>query len=91
LMKKEVLDRLGIEADDFAANAETGLKPILLGYMVEEVPISWINRSVNMGFSSFNLWSTAPNYFIVLFRLFFRKWLRKDIVPVPAAKQSVKN
>ena len=90
LMRKEVLKSLVLEADDFAANAETGLQPILLGYKVEEVPISWINRSVDMGFSSFNLLNTGPNYFVVLFRLVFRKWLDRDIVRRPPGKQSIK-
>jgi hypothetical protein len=80
LMTREVADRIHLEADDFAANAETGLQPILLGYKVEEVPISWINRSVDMGFSSFNLTQTGPNYIFVLFRLIFRKWFGKEIV-----------
>ncbi|GJL79488.1 MAG: hypothetical protein NPINA01_24770 [Nitrospinaceae bacterium] len=80
LMKKEVLDHIHLESDDFAANAETGLQPILLGYNVKEVPISWINRSVDMGFSSFNLFKTGPNYLRVLFKLMWRKWLGKDIV-----------
>jgi len=88
LMRKEVLKNLVLEADDFAANAETGLQPILLGYKVKEVPISWINRSVDMGFSSFNLMNTGPNYFVVLFRLVFRKWLGRDIVRRPPGKQS---
>jgi dolichol-phosphate mannosyltransferase len=87
LMRKNVLDSLVLEADDFAANAETGLQPILLGYKVEEVPISWVNRSVDMGFSSFNLMNTGPNYFFVLFRLVFRKWMGKDIVRYPPDKQ----
>jgi hypothetical protein len=69
-----------MEADDFAANAETGLQPIILGYRVEEVPISWINRSVDMGFSSFNLTKTGPNYILVLFRLVLRKWFGREIV-----------
>ena len=86
LMRKEVLGSLVLEADDFAANAETGLQPILLGYKVEEVPISWINRSVDMGFSSFNLLNTGPNYFVVLFRLIYRKWLGRDIVRSSPAK-----
>ena len=90
LMRKEVLKNLVLEADDFAANAETGLQPILLGYKVEEVPISWINRSVDMGFSSFNLLNTSPNYFVVLFRLVFRKWMGRDIVRCPPVKQSIK-
>ena len=89
LMRKEVVKSLVLEADDFAANAETGLQPILLGYKVEEVPISWINRSVDMGFSSFNLMNTGPNYFIVLFRLVFRKWMGRDIVRCPPDKQSI--
>ena len=80
LMKREVLDHIHLESDDFAANAETGLQPILLGYNVREVPISWINRSVDMGFSSFNLFKTGPNYIRVLFRLIGRKWSGKDIV-----------
>jgi len=90
LMRKEVLKNLVLEADDFAANAETGLQPILLDYDVKEIPISWINRSVDMGFSSFNLLNTGPNYFVVLFRLIFRKWFGKDIVRCPPVKQSVK-
>ena len=90
LMRKEVLKNLVLEANDFAANAETGLQPILLDYNVKEVPISWINRSVDMGFSRFNLFNTGPNYFVVLFRLVFRKWFGRDIVRCPPIKQSVK-
>ncbi len=86
LMRKDVLDAIHIETDDFAANAETGLQPILLGYDVREVPISWINRSVDMGFSSFSLLKTGPNYLRVLFRLIWRKWLGKEIVPQTAGK-----
>lgn len=80
LMRRQVVDQMVLEADDFAANAETGLQPILLGYKVKEVPISWINRSIDMGFSSFNLLSTGPNYFVVLFKLIMRKWMGKRIL-----------
>ncbi len=86
LMKQEVARKLHLESDDFAANAETGLQPILQGYQVVEVPISWINRSVDMGFSSFNLAKTGPNYLKVFLRLFGRRFFGKDIV-LPAAKQ----
>jgi dolichol-phosphate mannosyltransferase len=78
-MKREVLDSIHLESHDFAANAETGLQPILLGYNVKEVPVSWINRSVDMGFSSFNLFKTGPNYLRVLVRLIGRKWRGKEI------------
>ena len=86
LMKQEVARSIHLESDDFAANAETGLQPLLLGFKVVEVPISWINRSVDMGFSSFNLSNTGPNYLKVLFRLFVRRFFGKDTV-LPPAKQ----
>jgi len=84
LMKQEVARNIHLESDDFAANAETGLQPLLLGYKVVEVPISWINRSVDMGFSSFNLHQTGPNYLKVFFRLFVRRFFGKDVVLQPA-------
>lgn len=80
LMTRQVADQLRLESDDFAANAETGLQPILLGFDVREVPISWINRSVDMGFSSFNLAKTGPNYLAVFWRLFSRQLRGKQIV-----------
>jgi dolichol-phosphate mannosyltransferase len=83
LMKQEVARNLNLESDDFAANAETGLQPLLLGYKVVEVPISWINRSVDMGFSSFNLNQTGPNYLKVFSRLFVRRFFGKDVVLQP--------
>jgi dolichol-phosphate mannosyltransferase len=83
LMKQEVARNIHLESDDFAANAETGLQPLLLGYKVVEVPISWINRSVDMGFSSFNLVNTGPNYLKVFFRLFIRRFFGKDVVLPP--------
>jgi len=77
LMKIEVARKLEIEFNDFAANAETGLKPILMGYKVEEVPISWIDRSLDMGLSKFNLFKTGPNYAKLLSRLVWRKWVAR--------------
>jgi dolichol-phosphate mannosyltransferase len=84
LMKQEVARNIHLESDDFAANAETGLQPLLLGYKVVEVPISWINRSADMGFSSFDLGNTGPNYLKVFFRLFVRRFFGKDVVLQPA-------
>ncbi len=80
LMKREVAKRLNLEYNDFAANAETGLQPILLGFNVKEVPISWINRSVDMGFSSFNLSKTGPNYIRALFNFFWRRIRGKELI-----------
>ncbi|NIQ02286.1 MAG: glycosyltransferase [Nitrospinaceae bacterium] len=90
LMKNEVAQKLHLESDDFSANAETGLQPLLLGYRVEEVPVSWINRSVDMGFSSFNLGNTGPNYLKVFLRLFTRRFLGREIVLPPAKSQTSK-
>jgi 2-polyprenyl-3-methyl-5-hydroxy-6-metoxy-1,4-benzoquinol methylase len=73
VFRHDVAKRLVIESDDFAANVETGLKPILLGYQVVEVPISWVNRSIDMGFSTFRIFKTGPNYWKILLRLVWRR------------------
>jgi dolichol-phosphate mannosyltransferase len=66
LMRREVADDLEIEASWFAANAETGLKPLLMGYSLVPVPISWINRTPDMGSSSFSLLTNGWGYAKVL-------------------------
>jgi len=66
LFRADILKQVVIEQPHFAANAETGLKPVLAGYDIEEVPISWINRSVDMGTSTFKVASVAPGYFAAL-------------------------
>lgn len=45
LYRADILKGLEIEENHFAANVETGLKPLLLGYRIQEVPVSWINRT----------------------------------------------
>jgi dolichol-phosphate mannosyltransferase len=72
LMRREVVERLQLTQPGFAVNAETGLQPLLLGYSVKEVPISWINRAPTMGASSFHLVKVGGGYWQVLFRL----WLK---------------
>jgi SAM-dependent methyltransferase len=66
LYRSEILKDLQIEQDHFAANVETGLKPLLAGYDIVEVPVSWINRTLDMGKSSFRIAGVAPNYFRAL-------------------------
>ncbi|HSU94347.1 MAG TPA: hypothetical protein VLI43_11595, partial [Gemmatimonadaceae bacterium] len=56
----------------FAVNAETGLQPLVMGYRVAEVPISWINRAPDMGSSSFRLMRVGGGYWRVLRRLWRR-------------------
>jgi dolichol-phosphate mannosyltransferase len=66
LMRREVVDRLQLLEQGFAVNAETGLQPLLMGYAIKEVPISWINRTPDMGTSSFTLARVGGGYWLVL-------------------------
>lgn len=74
LYRAEILKNLHIEEDHFAANVETGLKPLLLNYRIRQVPTSWINRTADMGKSSFNLLTVGPDYLRVLLRTTWRYW-----------------
>lgn len=74
LMRREVVDDLKLSEPGFAVNAETGLQPLLMGYSVEEVPISWIDRDPRMGVSSFRLAKVGGGYWRVLFNL----WRKMD-------------
>jgi SAM-dependent methyltransferase len=62
LFKAEILKNLEITEHHFAANAEIGLKSIAAGYRIKEVPVSWINRTADMGSSSFRLLGVGPHY-----------------------------
>jgi SAM-dependent methyltransferase len=72
LMRREVVADLRLQQPGFAVNAETGLQPVLLGYRVREMPISWINRTPGMGTSSFRLVKVGGGYWRVLAGL----WLK---------------
>ena len=72
LMRREVVEKLQLMEPSFAVNSETGLQPLLMGYNIQEVPISWINRTPDMGTSSFRLVCVGGGYWRVLYRL----WLK---------------
>jgi len=72
IMRQDVVQHLRLRQSGFAINAETGLQPMLLGYRVKLVPISWINRTPGMGTSSFHLVHAGGGYWAVLTGL----WLR---------------
>ncbi|MFH1772682.1 MAG: glycosyltransferase [Candidatus Omnitrophota bacterium] len=78
IFRRHVAKSIIIESNDFAANVETGLKPLLLGYRVDEVPISWVDRSSIMGLSTFKICKTGPNYFKLLLKLIWRRIIRKN-------------
>ena len=69
LMRIETVRRLGLTEPGFAANAEIGLELVLMGCAVTEVPVSWIDRSFDMGRSSFGVVKSGGGYLRVLLRL----------------------
>lgn len=73
LYRGDILRELVITRPDFAANVETGLKPLLAGYDIHEVPMSWINRSDEMGSSSFRLLRLGPSYLVSLVQVLDRR------------------
>src|SRR5215470_15950605 len=89
IYRADILKNLEIQEHHFAANAETGLKPIRAGYRIKEVSVSWINRTVDMGGSSFRTVRVAPRYARALLRI-FRSSLRTRLLPSPfvAARQT---
>jgi dolichol-phosphate mannosyltransferase len=74
LYRADILKGLDIEENHFAANAETGLIPLLMGYNIREVPTSWIDRTSDMGKSSFHLLKVGPDYLRALLRITWRAW-----------------
>jgi SAM-dependent methyltransferase len=74
LIHRDVADRLTLTSPGFSINAETGLQPILMGYKVAEVPISWINRSFDMGSSTFKLVKVGRGYVGVLADILKARW-----------------
>jgi len=69
LYRASILKEMVIEEPHFAANAEIGLKAVLAGYRIREVPVSWINRTIEMGSSSFRITKVASRYFGALMKL----------------------
>ena len=69
LYPREIMQAIDITENGFAANAEVGLQPLLEGRRIVEVPISWIDRTPDMGRSSFAILRAAPGYVRVLGRV----------------------
>jgi dolichol-phosphate mannosyltransferase len=81
LLRREVVESLDLESAWFAANAETGLKPILMGFDVRPVAISWINRTPEMGTSSFSLIKNGVGYARILASLAWRSCFGARLLP----------
>jgi hypothetical protein len=67
-MRAEILKGTELSEPHLAANVETG-RSRWLGSRIVEVPASWINRTAQMGRSSFGLVHLAPNYVFTLLRI----------------------
>ena len=78
LMRREVVEKLQLTQPGFAVNAEIGLQSLLIGSSVTEVPISWINRTSDMGESSFRLLHAGGGYWRVLLQLWFRNLFKRN-------------
>ena len=89
LFRADILKTLDIEEPHVAANMETGLKPLLAGYDIKEVPISWINRTTGMGASTFRIVRVAPGYFRGLMRTIWRVWSGRSDFRKPASAARV--
>lgn len=76
IIKKEILDRIPINENGFAANAETGIYPMIMGFKICEVPMSWVNRDSLMGNSSFKLMQVGKGYFRVFYKALKYKYLK---------------
>jgi glycosyltransferase involved in cell wall biosynthesis/SAM-dependent methyltransferase len=75
LMRREAVGELVLLEPGFAVNAEIGLQPLIAGFRVKEIPVSWVGRGTYMGASSFNLVKVGGGYWRVLWRLWLRRFL----------------
>ncbi|MBS1266149.1 MAG: Glycosyltransferase AglD [Candidatus Woesearchaeota archaeon] len=73
LYKREIFQSIEFKSNDFAINAETGILPVLKGYDIAEVPVSWIQRTFDT--SDFKVFKLAPSYLKVAFRAIKLKFL----------------
>ena len=61
-------------SDGYSMNAETGILPILAGYRIREVPVSWVGRNPQMGQSKFRLFRSGWHYVAVIAYALRFKW-----------------
>ena len=79
LYKSRIVRELPWHSGGFSMNAETGILPILAGYNISEVPVSWIGRSEDMGKSKFKLFKVGLGYVNVIFySIYFSVFKKKE-------------
>lgn len=87
LYRREVFEAIAIRKNHFAANLETGFRPLMHGFDVVEVPVSWADRDTAMGRSSFRILSVGPEYVSAVFMLIgesIRQAISRSPRPAPA-------
>lgn len=73
LIRQDVVKKLQLTEPGFAINAEIGLQVVLMGCRVKEVPISWVERTFDMGTPSFSVIRFGWGYWRVLCRLWVKR------------------
>jgi glycosyltransferase involved in cell wall biosynthesis len=74
LYRTVIVKTLPWQSNGFAMNAETGLWPVLAGYRVVGVPVSWIGRRQGMGVSDFKILKVGPGYAWVFLKALLYRW-----------------
>lgn len=74
--KKEIFDKIKLTSKNFSVNAETGIYPIVQGYLIGEVPVKWIGRTASMGLSKFKILKVGPDYIRVLYLAIRMKYFK---------------
>ncbi|OGG05894.1 hypothetical protein A3D05_03150 [Candidatus Gottesmanbacteria bacterium RIFCSPHIGHO2_02_FULL_40_24] len=65
-----------LSSSDFAVNAELGFFPVLMHNRIGEIPVSWQERTEQMGLSKFKILKVGPSYLRVFVRLLRFKYLK---------------
>ena len=71
--KASVIKSIKFTSDGFAINAETGVLPVLAGYDIAEVPISYSGRTRGMGKTKFSLFAQGWGYIKTIYYAFLFK------------------
>jgi dolichol-phosphate mannosyltransferase len=66
LYKTYIWRNLPWRSNGYSMNAETGILPIIFGYRIGEIPVSWVGRNTRMGKSKFRIFKEGWGYMGVI-------------------------
>jgi dolichol-phosphate mannosyltransferase len=88
LYKGNIFRELPWQSNGYSMNAETGILPIISGYRIGEIPISWVERNAHMGKSKFRLYKGVWTYVqVILYAWCFLRRKRRGQTPSLRASQ----